>query len=991
MKNPAIVALVIGALALSKVIWADMQFAPAWDGWVPVDSILFPGNTKVLFPKFKLTFGLDGSYTDVSTTNPFPVTVASFPPITVSPVPTQSVYVVGPSPLPVSIPSFPPIVISPIPLPVVFASPSPTLSVSVLNPDTNYALEAGGHLESIDSKITTTVNGIKVDGSAVTQPVSGTFFQSVQPVSQSGTWTVQQGTPPWSVSQSGAWSVTSNIGTTGGLQLDTTGAQLNNAQSSTTSGQTGPLVQGAVTTAAPTYTTGKTDPLSLTTAGALRTDSSATTQPISGSVSVSNFPATQAVTQSTSPWVDNITQFGGNNVVTGTGASGSGIPRVTVSNDSNVLATQSGAWTVTANAGTNLNTSALALDTTVSGLQVSQGSTTSGQKGGLALGAVTTAAPTYTTAQTSPLSLTLAGALRTDSSGTTQPISGTVTANQGTSPWVNNVSQFGGNNVVTGTGTSGLGIPRVTVSNDSNVLATQSGTWTTGRTWTLLNTTDSVNAVQSGTWTVQQGTPPWSVSQSGSWDIRNITGTVSLPTNAAQETGGNLDDIDANTDALNLAQGSTTSGQNGPLIQAATTTAAPTYTTAKTNPLSTSTAGGLRSDITQFGDTNLSTGTGAGGAGIPRVTVSNDSNILATQSGTWTVQQGTPPWSVSQSGTWTTGRTWTLSASTDSINVSQFGGSAIVTGTGASGSGIPRVTVSNDSKVQVWDGTNTQAVKAASTAAAAADPSAVVALSPNSPIPTGSNVIGALVANQSVNVAQVAGTNTVTAGVSGLQAIGGNAASAASDSGNPVKTGAVFNSTLPSVTTGQRVDAQADSNGRHIVANAPLDGSKATYRYASAAAFAPAASATDICAITGSATKTIRLWRVYVSGTQTTSSEVNLFLVRRSTANTGGTSTSLVATTNDTNNAAATATAVQYTANPTAGTLVGTILAAKILVPVVAVGGNAVQGPFQEIPFGDRGVQTEVLRGTSQVIAVNLGGVTVTGGSFLCTFEITEE
>jgi hypothetical protein len=49
------------------------------------------------------------------------------------------------------------------------------------------------------------------------------------------------------------------------------------------------------------------------------------------------------------------------------------------------------------------------------------------------------------------------------------------------------------------------------------------------------------------------------------------------------------------------------------------------------------------------------------------------------------------------------------------------------------------------------------AVKAASTAAAASDPSAVVALSPNSPLPAGTNVIGALSANQSVNLNQVAG------------------------------------------------------------------------------------------------------------------------------------------------------------------------------------------------------------------------------------------
>ena len=46
--------------------------------------------------------------------------------------------------------------------------------------------------------------------------------------------------------------------------------------------------------------------------------------------------------------------------------------------------------------------------------------------------------------------------------------------------------------------------------------------------------------------------------------------------------------------ALSLAQGSTTSGQTGPLIQGAVSTAAPSYTTAQTSPLSLDTSGGLR-------------------------------------------------------------------------------------------------------------------------------------------------------------------------------------------------------------------------------------------------------------------------------------------------------------------------------------------------------------------------------------------------------------
>lgn len=62
--------------------------------------------------------------------------------------------------------------------------------------------------------------------------------------------------------------------------------------------------------------------------------------------------------------------------------------------------------------------------------------------------------------------------------GTPIPINGTVTSNQGTSPWISNIMQFGGNNIVTGIGGSGIGIPRITVSNDSNILATQSGAWT---------------------------------------------------------------------------------------------------------------------------------------------------------------------------------------------------------------------------------------------------------------------------------------------------------------------------------------------------------------------------------------------------------------------------------------------------------------------------------------------------------------------------------
>lgn len=61
----------------------------------------------------------------------------------------------------------------------------------------------------------------------------------------------------------------------------------------------------------------------------------------------------------------------------------------------------------------------------------------------------------------------LAVVIASDQTAFPVTVTGTVTANQGTSPWVENVSQFGGANVVTGVGASGAGIPRVTLSNDS--------------------------------------------------------------------------------------------------------------------------------------------------------------------------------------------------------------------------------------------------------------------------------------------------------------------------------------------------------------------------------------------------------------------------------------------------------------------------------------------------------------------------------------------
>jgi hypothetical protein len=211
-------------------------------------------------------------------------------------------------------------------------------------------------------------------------------------------------------------TVTANIGTTNGLALDATLAKLTLAQGSTTASQTGPLVQAAVTTAAPAYTTGQTSPLSLTTTGLLRVDGSGVTQPVSGTVTAN---------QGGAPWSQNITQIGGSSLTLGQKTMANSVPVVIASDQGAV----SISGTVTANIGT---TNGLALDATLAKLTLGQGSSTATQTGPLVQGAVTTAAPTYTTGQTSPLSLTTGGLLRIDGSGVTQPVSGTITANAGT-------------------------------------------------------------------------------------------------------------------------------------------------------------------------------------------------------------------------------------------------------------------------------------------------------------------------------------------------------------------------------------------------------------------------------------------------------------------------------------------------------------------------------------------------------------------------------
>lgn len=150
------------------------------------------------------------------------------------------------------------------------------------------------------------------------------------------------------------------------------------------------------------------------------------------------------------------------------------------------------------------------------------------------------------------------------------------------------------------------------------------------------------------------------------------------------------------------------------------------------------------------------------------------------------------------------------------------------------------------------------------------------------------------------------------------------------------------------------------------------------------AAFSVAASATDIWDLFGNATTTVVVNRIRVWATQTTGGVVALTARVRTTANTTGTrvaSTIVKAEQADTISSSAPG---HYTANPTVGTDAGAVAGGMAFV-----GATTATPGFWEFNFGERG-KGITLSGTAQGIALALGGVTVTGGSFIVEVEAYE-
>lgn len=170
------------------------------------------------------------------------------------------------------------------------------------------------------------------------------------------------------------------------------------------------------------------------------------------------------------------------------------------------------------------------------------------------------------------------------------------------------------------------------------------------------------------------------------------------------------------------------------------------------------------------------------------------------------------------------------------------------------------------------------------------------------------------------------------------------------------------------------------------VTTAPGAATAVTYS-ASIVNLAVVTGATDFFTLTGSASKTIKITSITISGSAAAAVVVPVLVIRRSAANTAGTSTTPTVVPYDSTFAAGTAVARAYTTNPSAlGAVVGTIYTQKIGLPLTSgptpVVVNADFGPSFAAPI--------VLRGTAELLALNLNATAVTTASMNITIEWIE-
>lgn len=191
--------------------------------------------------------------------------------------------------------------------------------------------------------------------------------------------------------------------------------------------------------------------------------------------------------------------------------------------------------------------------------------------------------------------------------------------------------------------------------------------------------------------------------------------------------------------------------------------------------------------------------------------------------------------------------------------------------------------------------------------------------------------------------------------------------------------GLLFSAALIGSANAQCVGAGSTNIAALPGVNCNSEPTMATYG-ATGVGIVPAASATDIACLTGSATRVTRLQSIRVSGSGTAIS-VPVLITKHIVANTGGTAATGTALPVpfrlDTASAAPTATTLAWTANPTITAGAG-ILDNGNLGLVATTVGAAVQ-PYLLFDYSSRLFsQAIILRGVAQEVCVNLNATSPT-------------
>lgn len=164
---------------------------------------------------------------------------------------------------------------------------------------------------------------------------------------------------------------------------------------------------------------------------------------------------------------------------------------------------------------------------------------------------------------------------------------------------------------------------------------------------------------------------------------------------------------------------------------------------------------------------------------------------------------------------------------------------------------------------------------------------------------------------------------------------------------------------------------------------------QATYSAGAAVGTTPA-TPTDLCQISGNATRSVAVTHIVLTSTQGTAGINTWYLTKRSKADSGGGVAAMTVVPHDTNFPAAYSTPnVIPSPLPSLGPSVGDVRAVHLMSPAT----GSVVSAVNEFVIGDMDFQTSpiVLHGTGDSLSVNFKGAALpTGLSVNCNFTWTE-